>query len=224
MSLYETFKDVYVGDLTEQETRELAKFASALVQAKAEDNAQTALALVKHAASEINEYEDFEAVCNLFVGIKNGMPGLEKIASVDKVERGLNVALKGGILATAMAPMFMGMYKKMQQGRKHDQVFKQVLSDNPDLAKSHAYDDTKRNFDTLKQFSPDVASNALVSGNVLQRMHRLGPALMDINMVKELAGTQKDISARQKDSKTHEQLKVVDSAAAGFLAATRPKA
>ena len=198
MNLYETFKDVYVGDLTEQETRELAKFASALVSAKAEENVEKTAALLKHAASEITEYEDFEAISNLFVGIKNNTPGLEKFASVDRVGKNIDIALKGGLLASAIAPIFVGMYKRNQQRRNHDRVFNQILSENPDLAKSHTYEETKRNFDTLKQFSPDVASNALVSGNVLQRMNRLGPSLMDINMVNELASTQKDISDRRK--------------------------
>lgn len=225
MSLYETFKDIYVGELTEQETRELAKFASALVKAKAEQDVEKTAALVKHAASEVTEYEDFEALSHLFMGIKNNTPGLEKFAGADNVQRNIDIALKGGLLATTLAPLFMGMYGKFQQGRKHDAVFKQVLSENPDLAKSHTYEDTKRNFDTLKQFSPDVASNALVSGNVLQRMNRLGPALMDINMVKELAGTQKDISDRLSKSRISFDPEQVNTASREFYQATkRPSA
>jgi hypothetical protein len=56
---------------------------------------------------------------------------------------------------------------------------------------------TRQNFQVLRSFAPDVASSKPVAANALVRMHRMGPAAADINMVKELATTQKEISSRK---------------------------
>ena len=190
MKLYDTFKDVYVGELSDSEEQELAKFASALVRAKAAANAEAAQDLVKQASEEIYDFDDFRHVANLCMFVKEAA----RKDGRSKMETAINIATVGGLLTSAFAPLAMRAYNKYSTNKAFDKSFQEIVRERPSLAQPSSIEQTRRNFGVIKSFSPDVAKNSLVSGNVLERMHRLGPAYMDINAVKEMANTQKFVT------------------------------
>ncbi len=193
-SLYQELKDSFVGELTVEDQQELAKFASALMQAKASDDAARTDHLVKQAAAEVSDLEDFSKLAHAFLH-------LEKTAKTGKMSNALEYGLKGALLMSAVAPLASQLYNSRKASSAYKKSYNEVLQEHPNLSNGTALDQTKRNFEALKQFSPDVAKNSLVAGNVLQRMHRAGPALMDINMVKELSEGQKNISQYRDSGK-----------------------
>jgi len=190
MRLFDIFKDVYVGELTTQEQGELAKFASALLQAKYTKSASAASAIIKQAAERIHDPEDYEHIANLCLYLSKHAASINR--SGFDWQKASDYVLKGGVLASALAPILGPVIQRHRQARKHDAAFKEVVREHPSLG-GNALATTKRHFDVLKTFAPDVASNSLVAGNVLHRMHRLGPGMMDVNQVKELASTQSQL-------------------------------
>ena len=65
MRLYDEFKDSLVGELNTEEIRELAKFAAALSTVKRKRDAEAVQGLMKQAAAEITDVEDYYYVENL---------------------------------------------------------------------------------------------------------------------------------------------------------------
>ena len=178
-----------MGELTAQEHAELAKFASALIRAKHDKAATKASALVKQAAERVYDPEDFEHVAGLCVYLSKyaANAGFNWSKASDYV-------LKGGLLASALAPIITPIIQAHKRASKHESTFKEIVKEHPSLGGNNIAV-TKRHFDVLKTFAPDIASNSLVAGNVLHRMHRLGPGMMDINQVKELASTQAQLQS-----------------------------
>lgn len=194
-SLYKEFKDVFVGDLTQEETQELAKFASALVRAKATRDLQHTDLLVKSAAAEVVDFQDFYNVSNLFVA-------MSKTAEAEGKKgwgKALDYGLKGAMLTSVIAPLAMQAYGMFKNKKAYQDSFGTIMREHPNLANGTSRTMTARNFDAIKQFAPDIAKNSLVAGNVLQRMHRAGTQHMDINVIKELANSQKFVSDFRKD-------------------------
>lgn len=194
-SLYKEFKDVFVGDLSQEETQELAKFASALVRAKATRDLQHTDLLVKSAAAEVVDFQDFYNVSNLFVA-------MSKTAEAEGKKgwgKALDYGLKGAMLTSVIAPLAMQAYGMFKNKKAYQDSFGTIMREHPNLANGTSRTMTARNFDAIKQFAPDIAKNSLVAGNVLQRMHRAGTQHMDINVIKELANSQKFVSDFRKD-------------------------
>lgn len=187
MKLYNTFKDVYVGELTVSDHEELAKFASALIRSKKARNALQVSALLKEAASRIHDVTDFDRIV--------GLCGyLNKTAEAKKFnwDKASDYVLKGGVVLSATAPLLAAAALALRKHMKHEDSFRTILKEHPSLGGPNT-PVTRRHFDTLKTFSPDIAANSLVAGNVLHRLHRLGPEGMDVAQVRELASVQSQL-------------------------------
>ena len=191
MKLYDEFKDSLVGELNNEEIRELAKFAAALSTVKRKRDAEAVEGLMKQAAAEITDVDDFYYVENL-------MRFLEKTAA-DGGKQGISmgqaaqIASLGLGAATAIAPLAARLYGGMKAKKRLKKTLTEVQSDHPGLFSPAKVEQTKRNFGVIKDFAPHIAQNALVAGNVLARMDEYGPRAMDINTVKEMAETQKTV-------------------------------
>ena len=187
MNLYETFKDSLVGELSPSEQQELAKFASALTAAR---GTETEEVIVKEAMNGMVDPEDFVKVAHL-VAIAQGQ---EKTASMkDNIIAGSSLA--AGL--AAIAPLAIQAVKKMQSRSAQNAALQHAMQQHPMLGEEANAMQTRQNFQVLRSFAPDVAASKPVAANALVRMHRMGPAAADINMVKELASTQKEISGKQ---------------------------
>lgn len=187
MSLYSELQDVFVGELSADEQQELAKFAACMLKAKRKKDAKMSAALVKQASDEIYDLDDYDRVISLLAYLRS-VPDLQKEASW---KRAADYALKGAAITSALAPLAMTAYKAKREASALEKSFKEIIQEHPVLGAAANLPMTRRYFDALVSFAPPVAMNSLVAGNVIARMHRLGPAMMDINMVKELVSTNK---------------------------------
>lgn len=68
-----------------------------------------------------------------------------------------------------------------------------IKDDHPHLFTDKNIDNTRRYFSMIKTYAPSVAANPLVAGNILNRMHSLGPTVADVNQIKELAEAERAI-------------------------------
>ena len=212
MNLYETFKDSLVGDLTPAEQQELAKFASALTAARGTENEE---AIVKEAMNGMVDPEDFVKVAHL-VAIARGQ---EKTASMkDNVIAGSTLA--AGL--AAIAPLAIQAVQAIRGKSAQNAALQHAMQQHPMLGEEANAMQTRQNFQVLRTFAPDVAASKPVAANALVRMHRMGPAAADINMVKELATTQKEISGKQNTKNEFSSgIKDIGRGAAGLLPAPK---
>ena len=200
MRLYDEFKDSLVGELNTEEIRELAKFAAALSTVKRKRDAEAVQGLMKQAAAEITDVDDYYYVENL-------LNFLEKTAA-DSGKKGFDmgraaqIGMYGLTGAAAIAPLAMQMYRSHQAKKKYEGALMGVRKDHPDLFSPTKVEQTQRNYGVLKDFAPQIAQNSLVAGNVLKRMEEYGPRAMDINVVKEMAQTQDFVSKSNRNPDT----------------------
>ena len=190
MNLYETFKDSLVGELTSTEQQELAKFASALTSARGTDRQDV---LITEAVGGMRDPEDFVKVSHL-MAIVQGHEKTAKLSTMEKITAGTAIA---GALA-GLAPLAIQAVNSIRGRKAHDAAIQHAMQQHPMLGEPANAMQTRQNFQVLRSFAPDVASSKPVAANALVRMHRMGPAAADINMVKELASTQKEINDRNK--------------------------
>lgn len=187
MKLYDELSAIFVGPLSTDEQQDLAKFASCMLTAKKKRNTKAALALIKSASDDIHDLEDYDRVFSLLAYLRS-VPEMTKEAAW---KSSADTVLKGLAVTSGVATLAMPAYKAYRNKADLDKSFKQVIQEHPTLGAAANLPMTKRYFDALVAFAPPIAKNSLVAGNVLSRMHRLGPAMMDINMVKELVSTNK---------------------------------
>jgi hypothetical protein len=210
MNLYETFKDSLVGDLTSAEQQELAKFASALTAARGTDREDV---MVKEAMSGMCDPEDFVKVAHLVAIIE----GQQKTAST--YHKVMGASAVAGALAS-LAPLAIQAVKKIQGNAAQDAALQHAMREHPMLGEEANAMQTRQNFQVLRSFAPDVAASKPVAANALVRMHRMGPAAADINMVKELASTQKEIRGKSNSSTDYgSAVRSLGEGAAKFLPA-----
>ena len=195
MNLYETFKDSLVGELTSTEQQELAKFASALTSARGTENQE---GVIKEAMNGMVDPEDFVKVSHL-IAILQGQEKTASFKNMSSYEKGSLGLGAAGVLAGlvgAVAPLAIQAVKKRRSEDAQSAALQHAMQQHPMLGEEANAMQTRQNFQVLRSFAPDVASSKPVAANALVRMHRMGPAAADINMVKELATTQKEISGK----------------------------
>lgn len=190
-NLYETFKDSLVGDLDASEQKELAKFASALTSARGTDQQEV---LIEEAMSGMIDPEDFVKVAHL-VAIVTSHEKTAKMSTTDKVMAGTAIA---GAL-TGLAPLAIQAVRAIRGSHAQNKSLQHAMQQHPMLGEPANAMQTRQNFQVLRTFAPDVAGSAPVAANALVRMHRMGPAAADINTVKEMAETQKQIADKYRN-------------------------
>ena len=191
--IFDDYSFVYGGFLTEQEKIELGKFASQLLDAKTSGNKEKLGDIIKTAAAAIDNYEDFEAVIGLF-------DWLEKEAATGNTYKKMSPAL-GNVLAAAtaafaLAPAVASLSRHSKRQKAFATSFEQILKDYPNLKGDP---NTPRYFKLITDFAPEVASNPLVAGNVMDTFRKMGPASITPTVINELLGLQGRINTNSTD-------------------------
>ena len=190
-NLYETFKDCLVGDLNASEQRELAKFASALTAARGTEQQDV---IINEAVGGMCDPEDFVKVSHLMAIVQ----GHEKTATMSTAEKIMaGTAITGALVG--LAPLAVQAVRKIRGSQAQNKALQYAMQQHPMLGEPANAMQTRQNFQVLRTFAPDVAGSAPVAANALVRMHRMGPAATDINTVKEMAETQKQIADKYKN-------------------------
>lgn len=222
MCLTTNYSAMY-GDLNSDDLAKVGEFAVAVGEAVATDNGDQLLSLVKTAMDKLaNDRQSFFrligalnyaetygtpgekiAVAKLLPVIKLAMKQLDAEHALSKqaefpykpVQLGLS-ALTTGLAA---APFIAHMAHKSGQEKKIKASLKAILNDHPELRDDP---NTARYFQAIVDFAPDVASNALVAGNVMKTMHQIGPGSVTPKMISELLQVQKNYDDRPTTGKS----------------------
>lgn len=212
MSLRESYKPIYES-LDRSDLEKVGSFSAKFMQACVLKNNNEIASLIKEAMAEIvNDKDCLDALFGIvnFAG-KFGSPmeksAAEKLEQVikqsasseyEKVgadggsswitpERGLAV----GALGLTATPLISHLVDKYTSKSKIKDSFRQILADHPELRENP---DTARYFQAIADFSPKVAENPLVAGNVLKQMHQIGPGAATPALFKDLQTIDKDYS------------------------------
>lgn len=209
MSLSDFYRPFY-AELDEKSLEKVGEFTSALLQAKTFGNYQAVDELLKLATDIISE--DPEAL-DTFLGVlsysgKYGTP-TEKIAAdklTEKVtefskeaavkkkrskpgwltpERGLGIAA----VTLGAVPLITSLVNKIRSSDKIKRSLRQILADHPELREDP---NIARYFQAIVDFSPKIAENPLVAGNVLKQIHQIGPSALTPSLMKELQSVAKE--------------------------------
>lgn len=174
--------------VTTDQHAEISSFATeAMLKVAAKDSAWCTLELNKLAAS----LEDPEVLCDVLqaldhsnhpvaTGIMRKIADNAGLTGMDKFNVGMGVAGIG----LALAPMISSIFKRKQAAKAADMNFHGVMSNNahfrsdPMMSKYH---------DTIKRFSPAVASDPVLLENTLAHLQAMGPAGLTIGAVKDMA-------------------------------------
>lgn len=175
MTVYKDYEGIY-GELSSTEKEDIGKFAADLMAAKLSNDAGKINELLKSAASDIDNIDDVEA----FIGLASW---LEKEASVETRNALSKYVLPIAGLAFQATPLAVAGVRAAGRAMKYKEVFKTILKEHPALKDDP---NTSRYYDMIKSFSPDVASNALVAGNVMEELRQLGPAAVTPQRIGEL--------------------------------------
>lgn len=203
MSLSDFYRPFY-AELDKKSLEKVGEFSSALLQAKTFGNHQAIDELLKLATDIISE--DSEAL-DTFLGVlsysgKYGTPTekiaadklTEKVAELNKEakkkkwltpERGLGIAA----ITLGAAPLITSLLNKIHSSDKIKQSLRQILADHPELREDP---NIARYFQAIVDFSPKIAENPLVAGNVLKQIHQIGPSALTPSLMKELQAVAKE--------------------------------
>lgn len=188
-NLFDDLADVCCPDLTREEHVELAKFATDFRQAAKAQSSEDMGELIKEAFSDVtcdDEFDKLDAWCYY----------IEKYAAGFDLAKTRDMVMIGGAGAAALGALGR-VLGKANDKRKHEAALRSSLStiksEHPHLFEASDVQNTGRYFDMLRTFAPSVAVKPAVAGNVLNRYHRLGPAAMDTNTIRELASTESSI-------------------------------
>lgn len=191
--IYNALKSAYVGELSQEETAEITQFATELQKAYKTDDMLKVAQMLNEVCAEIQDFDTLEKIANLSLHYQNH--GQEKVAFAGAM---LNAALVG----LTAAPYVREGVQRRRDPKDFDSSIKSVYNARPDFFTPDKYDLTMRYFNTLVSFAPDVAKNPMFAANVLDRYHRMGPALMDMNVIKELTTTQASITDSKAKTKS----------------------
>lgn len=212
MSLREFYKPLY-EDLDQDSLEKVGAFSSAFLNAHTLGQQDEVDALVKEAMAQITQDADSldaflgvldyaskygsamekEAAAKLQVLLDDAVAEEHtKVATAQgkgnswfNADRGLQLAGLG----LAATPLIAHLVGKARQNSKISGSLRQVMADHPELRSNP---DTARYFQAIVDFSPKIAANPLVAGNVLKQMHQIGPGAITPSLIKDLQTVDKD--------------------------------
>lgn len=193
MSNYlDTYSGAYGGYLSDDEKIEVGEFAAKLIEAKTMSDRARIDSLIKEAAASIDNYPDFERLMGLFDWLEKEAEG----SGNSWLKNNLGTVLGASAAAFNLTQAITTGAKKLNRSYRQKQAFAQILRDYPNLRHDV---NTPRYFQLIIDFSPAIAENPLVAGNVMEEFRKLGPAAITPVRINELLGLQAAISRNHVD-------------------------
>jgi hypothetical protein len=189
MDTLENYSCLFNNSLTDRTRAELGSYAAQALVKVATGDADWCVNQISKLANEI---EDPDVLCDLLnalehAGTRESTHMMSKIAKKHKgLSLGQKINLGVGIagIGLATAPMIEAMVNKRRASREADQNFHMIMSTN-----SHLRSDPlmPRYHETIKRFSPRVASDPILLSNALTNLQSMGPAGLTVGAVREMA-------------------------------------
>jgi len=123
-----------------------------------------------------------------------------------------NPLLSGLQQAMALQPVHELQRSREAEKTRHEAIkgsLAQIVQSNPELAADPH--NLAKHFEVLTRFSPDVAADPTLSGNILGQLQKLGPGAMTHSLVAELQKMQ-----REQDAARNERFQQVSAAVQPF--------
>lgn len=187
MSYLEKWACLYEDtEFTPSEQAEIGRFKMQMTKLAALDDAEGLVELFRNEFKDMGD-EAFDQVDRYFeyLSLYDETPH-EKVGRFPAIESVLGT-LAVGMAATPLIEKAIGFFTRKSA---HKGALKKIMQQHPELRRDPY---TPQYFQALVDFAPDLAKNALVAGNVMKEMHRMGPSALNANMIRDLVGTQKDI-------------------------------
>lgn len=214
MSLSEFYKPFWTG-LTDDQLAKVGSFSGEFLTAKTLGNFSKMEMLIKEATSFL--VRDPDAIDTL-IGIVNyssryGTPMEKEAASrlghhLAEMVKSDHEKLAGdkydkmiaaGALGLSAIPLAMHLGDKASTHFKIKSALRQIIADHPELRNDP---NTPRYFQALVDFSPKIAANALVAGNIMKQMHQVGPGALTPSLIKEISDVgklQSEVARTQRE-------------------------
>lgn len=195
MSFLKKYACLYGGaELSPEDQAEVGAFAAEVMKCASAGDDNGLVELFRKEFGDIDE-ETFDRIDRYM----DYLYVVEKEAAVDLSSAGTASTLKA--LANILAPLSLALAATPLIGQAAKAVgrsiglrssLKEAIRMNPELKNDP---NVPMYFRAISDFAPDVAKNALVAGNVLTQMHRIGPSLLTPQLIGQLISMQGQIKA-----------------------------
>lgn len=169
------------------------------------DDERTALAFVSASAIKLAMAGDDDGLQNLvksalapfepdtIARVHLALEALLELPGMDKTA--FNPAMAGTQAALSTIPLQELMRLQQEEEARPLKIresFQQILKDHPHVATNPK--SVAQHFRTIAYFAPDIASDPVVAGNVINSLSKLGPGALTHQLVKELRQLQEGIN------------------------------
>lgn len=166
-------------EFTDAEKAEIGTFAAEVTKLAVADDEAGLVELLKREFGGIDE-ETFSRI-NRFT---------EYISTFDKEAQGMQMAAKimaPLAIALAATPLLGHAMSAITTRFTHRAALKKAIELHPELKDDP---NVPMYFQAIASFAPKIAENALMVGNLLAQMHRIGPSAMTPQLLSDLIGMQ----------------------------------
>lgn len=176
----------FYGDieLTPEEEAEIGRFKMRLTKVASMGSKEEGAAFFAEEFGDMDE-ECFNRIDRYFEYLSLYDSGMNKEAKF-----GFAGALSLAALGLAATPLIEKGISSAMSSSRHKASLKKILQQHPALRRDP---NIAQYFQAVVDFAPDIAKNAMVAGNILEAMHRIGPAALDANRIGQLISMQKEI-------------------------------
>ncbi len=179
-------------EFTGEEQAEIGRFAANLMKLASSNDTEGIIRLFHEEFKGMDE-ETFDQVDRYFefLNLYDNGSGMAKTAGrMPPIESVLS-ALAFGLATTPLIEKLIG---KIAKDRGLKESLRKILQAHPELRKDP---NVPEYFQAVADFSPTVAKNPLVAGNVMMQMHRVGPSYVTPQLIETLVGIQKEIRPQE---------------------------
>lgn len=176
----------FYGDIefTTEEEAEIGRFKMQLTKLASMGSKEETAAFFAKEFGDMDE-ECFDRIDRYFEYLSYYDSGINKEAKF-----GFAGALSLAALGLAATPLIERGISALSSNSKHKESLQKILQQHPALRRDP---NTAQYFQAIVDFAPDIAKNAMVAGNIMEAMHRIGPAALDANRIGQLISMQKEI-------------------------------
>jgi hypothetical protein len=181
MSFLKKYACMY-GDIefSPEEEAEIGRFCARLMKVANDDAAMTRL--FREEFGDVDEttfrrMNDYLEFIDAQESEKEGSPITQ---SIGKILGPLSLAL-------AATPLIGSIAKSISSGSAKKKSLAKIYQMHPELKSDP---NVPMYYQAIADFAPEVAKNPLVAGNVIIQMHRVGPAWVTPQLIRELIGIQ----------------------------------
>ena len=189
------------GVLQDEDMEKLAQLEADIIEASMKSGGSVLEVLADHLTKEGFDQADYDKAARYLESLGIEDDESEKTAKIrlPKTTLGRLAGIAGPLLGTGMLLALGGerLYSEISTRKTFRTVLAQIKKQNPELRRDPM---TDQHYEVLTSFSPSLAKNAVVAGNLLLKMKQWGA--IDHKTVQDLITMEKNLTETRRPAGT----------------------